>query len=78
MSNHNMFVEKWIPAIKSGTYHNFELYNLKNDPGQTKNLAAEQPERVEAMKQRMLQINASIMQDAMDWHLGPDQPNETP
>nr|WP_233214926.1 sulfatase-like hydrolase/transferase [Rhodopirellula bahusiensis] len=70
MSNNNMFDEKWIPTIKTGTYHNFELYNLKDDPGQTKNLAEEQPERVEAMRQQMLQINASIMKDAMDWHLG--------
>lgn len=72
MSNKNLFEEKWIPAIKTGTYHNFELYNLKDDPGQTRNLAAEQPGRVEAMKRQMLQINASIMKDAMDWYLGPD------
>ncbi|KLU03751.1 Choline-sulfatase [Rhodopirellula islandica] len=75
LSNNNMFVENWIPTIKTGTYHNFELYNLKDDPGQTKNLAQEQPERVEAMKQQMLQINASIMKDGMDWHLGPDKQN---
>ncbi|MEM7013974.1 MAG: arylsulfatase, partial [Verrucomicrobiota bacterium] len=69
LSTNNMFKEEWIPKVKAGGYTNFQLFNLKDDPGQTKNLAAEQPERLEQMKKRLLEINASVMADGHDWHL---------
>lgn len=69
LSTDNMFQEKWIPAIKSGGYTNFQLYDLKNDPAQTKDLFSEKPELAEKMKKRLLEINASIMADGEDWHL---------
>ncbi|MCC9641266.1 sulfatase-like hydrolase/transferase [Rhodopirellula sp. JC740] len=75
LSNNNLFQEKWIPTIKSGGYKNFELYNLREDPGQTNNLAEQHPDRVAKMRQQLLEINASIMNDAMDWHVhGPEVP----
>ncbi len=64
----NMFQESWIPAIKTGNYRNFQLFHLRNDPGQTKNLGPEQPERLARLKQKLLEINEGIMADGTDWH----------
>ena len=69
LSKNNMFQEAWIPAVKQGGYTNFQLFNLKADPAQTKNLAAENPELLERMKKQLLEINASVMADGHDWHL---------
>ena len=69
ISTNNMFREAWIPKIKSGGYRNYQLFNLKDDPCQKKNLAEEQPERLAEMKAQLLEINASIMADGPDWHL---------
>lgn len=70
LSSNNMFREEWIPTIKSGGYTNFQLYDLESDPNQTNNLATKRPELVESMKKRLLEINASVMKDGADWHLG--------
>ena len=69
LSTSNMFQESWIPTIKAGGYTNFQLFNLVNDPNQTIDLAGKKPEVVEALKKKLLQINASIMADSEDWHL---------
>lgn len=69
LSTHNMFQESWIPAIKRGGYRNFQLFNLKSDPNQTADRAADEPERLEKMKKQLLEINAGIMADGPDWHL---------
>ncbi len=47
----------------------YELYNLADDPRQQHDLASEQPERVERLKAKLLEINASVMADGADWHL---------
>jgi len=52
-----------------GSYKNYQLHNLKDDPGQENDLAAAQPEVLERMKKQLLQINQSIMADGPDWHL---------
>lgn len=69
LSTSNMFQEAWIPAIKSGGYRNYQLFDLQIDPRQTSNIANENPELVSRLKQKLLQINHSIMQDGADWHL---------
>lgn len=69
LSTNNMFQEAWIPAIKRGGYRNFRLYNLKNDPSQTTDIASAEPRILARMKARLLEINASIMADGADWHL---------
>jgi arylsulfatase A len=71
LSTDNMFQEAWIPAIKSGGYTNWQLYDLEADPSQQNNLAASQPEVVARLKAQLLRINASIMADGSDWHLPP-------
>lgn len=69
MSTNNMFQEKWIPLIKNGTYTNYQLFDLVDDPQQKHNLAKEKPELVAQLKGKLLEINASIMSDGADWHL---------
>ncbi len=63
------FKEEMIPAIKSGGYKNYQLYDLVKDPGQKTNIASEYPEVVERLKKKLLKINASVMADGPDWHL---------
>ncbi|WP_345318996.1 sulfatase family protein [Novipirellula rosea] len=69
LSSNNMFQESWIPMIKTGGYKDYQLFDLEKDRSQTTNVADEFPETLARMKQRLLQINASIMADAHDWHL---------
>ena len=69
LSADNMFQESWIPKIKQGGYKNFQLFDLKQDPNQTHDLAAENPELLQRLKSKLLEINSSIMADAHDWHL---------
>lgn len=69
ISTDNMFQESWIPAIKSGGYTNFQLFNLKSDPNQTTNIATEEPEVFSRLKKQLLEISASIMDDGYDWHM---------
>lgn len=69
LSTNNMFQEAWIPTIKTGSYKNFQLFDLKADPNQTSNIASANPELVEKLKAKLLEINASIMSEGADWHL---------
>ena len=39
LSRSNMFQEEWIPTTKAGTYTNFRLYNLAEDPQQQHDIA---------------------------------------
>ena len=69
LSTKNMFNEAWIPMIKSGTYKNFQLFDLREDPQQKTDLAEAQPERLAELKAKLLKINESVMADGYDWHL---------
>jgi len=69
LSTDNMFQETWIPKIKQGGYKDFQLFDLTQDPNQTHDLAAENPELLQRLKSKLLEINSSIMADAYDWHL---------
>jgi arylsulfatase A len=71
LSTDNMFREAWIPAIKSGGYRNWQLFDLETDPGQKSNVAAAKPEVLARLQRQLLQINASVMADGADWHLAP-------
>ena len=73
LSTDNMFDEAWIPAIKTGSYKNYQLHNLKDDPSQENDLATAQPEVLERMKKQLLAINRSIMADGARWDLRTDQ-----
>jgi len=65
----NMFQESWIPLIKAGGFGRFELYDLAADPRQETDVSAQHPDIVARLKKQLLEINASVMADAHDWHL---------
>jgi arylsulfatase A len=65
----NMFQERWIPKVKDGGYKDFQLFDLSKDPGQTQNIATDNPELLKKLKAKLLEINQSIMADGTDWHL---------
>ena len=69
ISTSNMFQEHWIPRIKDGEYKDFQLFDLSKDPGQTRNIAAENPQLLTKLKVKLLEINQSIMADGTDWDL---------
>ena len=69
ISTSNMFQEHWIPRIKDGGYKDFQLFDLSKDPGQTLNIAAENPQLLTKLKVKLLEINQSIMADGTDWDL---------
>jgi arylsulfatase A len=65
----NMFQERWIPKVKDGGYKDFQLFDLSKDPGQTQNIATDNPELLKKLKAKLLEINQSVMADGTDWHL---------
>jgi len=65
----NMFQESWIPSIKSGSYRRFQLFDLSRDPQQKNDLSTQLPDVLTRLKKKLLEINASVMADAHDWHL---------
>ncbi|NBU87335.1 MAG: arylsulfatase [Verrucomicrobia bacterium] len=69
ISTSNMFQERWIPRVKDGGYKDFQLFDLSKDPGQTQNIATDNPELLKKLKAKLLQINQSVMADGTDWHL---------
>ena len=63
----NMFNESWIPAIKAGTYGRYELFDMTQDSGQTKDISKQNPEIAAKLKKQLQQIHESVMADAPDW-----------
>ncbi|EPR67642.1 sulfatase [Cyclobacterium qasimii] len=63
----NMFKEEYIGLIKETKLQNFRLFNLRNDPKQTKDVSAENPEVFENMKREMIQLHEEIVAEAIDW-----------
>jgi arylsulfatase A len=63
----NMFNESWIPAIKSGTYGRYELFDMAQDSGQTQDIGKQNPDIVAKLKARLQQINRNVIADAPDW-----------
>jgi len=65
----NMFNESWIPTIKAGVCGRFELFDLAADPSQKTDVSRQHPELLSDLKQQLLDIHASVMADAPDWHM---------
>ena len=61
------FQEAWIPTIKAGGFSRFELYDLKTDPQQKKDISKQRPKVTERLKKELLAIYKDIMADAPDW-----------
>ncbi|MBD3631133.1 hypothetical protein [Cyclobacterium sp.] len=53
--------------IKTTQLENFRMYNLRNDPKQTTDVASENPEIFESMKRKMMQLHQEIVHEAIDW-----------
>jgi len=70
----NVFQESWIPVLKSGSYHRFQLFDLTADPTQKVDVSKQYPEVFARLKRQLLKVNASVMAEAPDW--GPA--DETP
>ena len=45
----------------------FELYNLKTDLGETRNLAASEPETLDRMKRELMKLHAEIDEEGPEW-----------
>ncbi len=56
-----------IDSIKSAKLTNFELYHLSEDIAESKNVAADYPDRFESMKRRMSEIYADVQREAPAW-----------
>ncbi|MBL4766492.1 MAG: sulfatase-like hydrolase/transferase, partial [Rhodobacteraceae bacterium] len=65
----NQFQESWIPTIKAGGFGRFELYDLDNDLEQAIDISKQHPDIVNRLKKQLMEITASVMADAPDWHL---------
>lgn len=73
-----MFQESWTPIIKAGSggFRHFELYDVRADPGQRKNLFSRRPKLAASMKEQMLAINSNVLADAPVW--GARKPSAEP
>lgn len=63
----NMFQEEWIGMVKETGFTNFQLYNLRKDPGQQNNLAEENPQKFREMKDKLLKLHKDVVAEAIDW-----------
>ncbi|QDU41333.1 Arylsulfatase [Maioricimonas rarisocia] len=59
--------EDQMQAMKTAEPVRFELYNLKDDIGETTDLSTSQPERLEAMKQKLLAIYHDVREESPTW-----------
>ena len=53
--------------VGSDNLKRFELYNLKEDPRETTDLAVKQPERFAAMRAQLIAHDRSVLADGPDW-----------
>jgi arylsulfatase A len=58
-----------MDAIKKAKLTTFELYNLKDDLGQTKDLAKKEPDRLRQMSERMQTLWREVTQEGPTWVL---------
>ena len=61
------FQEAWIPAIKSGGFSRFALYDLESDPLQKKDISKQRPKVTERLKKKLLELYRDVLEDAPDW-----------
>jgi len=54
-------------AIKSAELDGFELYNLREDIGESNDLADAEPERLEAMKARLCELYREVREESPTW-----------
>ena len=57
--------------IKTAKLINFELYNLRDDLGQEKDLAKKEPERLAKLKALLVKKYREVQEEGPTWQLGP-------
>ncbi len=62
------FCEEAMVYIRRSKPVRFALFNLKEDPGQAKDVAKEHPERVAAMSERMVALHAEVVREGFAWY----------
>ena len=70
----NVFQESWIPVLKSGSYHRFQLFDLAADPTQKVDVSKQYPKVFSRLKRQLLKVNASVMAEAPDWGSADEAP----
>lgn len=65
----NTFQESWCPLIKSGSggLNRFELYDLQDDPNQTRDVSFRHPREFALLKQRAIRMHERLIDEAVDW-----------
>lgn len=58
-----------MPKIKATQWVDFELYNVKQDLGQTQDLSAVEPERFKKMRDLMIRLHREAIEEAPFWEL---------
>jgi len=53
--------------IKSAKLTRFELYNLKNDPSETTDIAATEPEIFAALQEKIIAFHAEMIRESPEW-----------
>jgi arylsulfatase A len=56
--------------IKEAELGNFTMYNLKDDPNETRDLSKSQPEKLEELKKQMIQLHDEIRAEGPVYDLG--------
>ena len=56
-----------IGDIKATALTNFQLFNLRRDIGQDRDVAAEHPEVLAEMKRKLTELHAEVVEEAPDW-----------
>ena len=56
-----------MPFIKESTPTRFELFNVRTDIGQQKNLAESEPARLAELKAQMVALHRDVVEEGDDW-----------
>ncbi len=56
-----------MPFIKESTPTRFELFNVRTDMGQQKNLAESEPARLAELKAQMVALHRDVVEEGDDW-----------
>jgi arylsulfatase A len=59
--------QQHMPIIKDEQLEVFELYNLRSDPAETRDLAASEPARFQELKKHLLAVHREVQAEGVDW-----------
>ena len=56
-----------MEIIKGAKLNSFELYNLGADLGETRDLASEEPQRLQALSKRLTEVYTQVIAEGRSW-----------